>query len=175
MLEQARTRPDVEWVLGDLSTVRWDREFDLVVMMGHTFHQFIEDEEIRSTLAAIHAALVDGGRFAFEVHNPLIRPWETWATDYQRQENDAHGAVVNVESTAEPSDREDVFVFTWTFSSPAWDEPKVSRGPMRFLGAEALSSFLSEAGFVTEEHYGSWDRHPLTATSEEIITVARKR
>ena len=30
MLHQARVRADIEWVLGDLSSVGWDREFDLV-------------------------------------------------------------------------------------------------------------------------------------------------
>jgi SAM-dependent methyltransferase len=37
MLEQARRRSDVEWILGDLASVRWDREFDLIVMNGHAF------------------------------------------------------------------------------------------------------------------------------------------
>src|ERR1700730_4585125 len=44
MLDQARTRSDIEWMLGDLASVdwasvdrasvEWDREFDLVVMTG---------------------------------------------------------------------------------------------------------------------------------------------
>src|SRR5690242_14464017 len=29
MLNQARSRTDIEWVLGDLTSVVWDREFDL--------------------------------------------------------------------------------------------------------------------------------------------------
>ncbi len=37
MLDQARRRSDVEWVLGDLATAQWDREFDLAVMTGHAF------------------------------------------------------------------------------------------------------------------------------------------
>src|SRR3981081_2071370 len=35
MLEQACKRSDIEWILGDLASVGWDREFDLVVMSGH--------------------------------------------------------------------------------------------------------------------------------------------
>ena len=31
MLEQARKRSDIEWVLGDLASASWEREFDLVV------------------------------------------------------------------------------------------------------------------------------------------------
>ena len=41
MLNQARARSDIEWVLGDLTSVRWDREFDLVFMTGHAFQELI--------------------------------------------------------------------------------------------------------------------------------------
>src|SRR4051794_40640049 len=41
MLAQARGRQDIEWVLGDLSAVGWDREFELVVMTGHAFQVFV--------------------------------------------------------------------------------------------------------------------------------------
>ncbi len=41
--EQPRARSDVEWVLGDLGSADWDREFDLVVMTGHAFQVFVED------------------------------------------------------------------------------------------------------------------------------------
>lgn len=66
MLNQARQRTDIEWVHGDLSTVNWEREFDLVVMTGHAFQEYVEDNEIRAALAAIRSALTDNGRFAFE-------------------------------------------------------------------------------------------------------------
>src|SRR5205807_38006 len=52
MLEQARARSDIEWVLGDLSSVGWDREFDLVVMTGHAFQEFVEHDAIRAALDA---------------------------------------------------------------------------------------------------------------------------
>jgi SAM-dependent methyltransferase len=76
MLAQARRRPDIEWVSGDLSSVHWDREFDLVVMTGHAFQVFVTDEELRSALASVRSALTGDGRFAFETRNPLARAWE---------------------------------------------------------------------------------------------------
>jgi uncharacterized membrane protein len=61
MLRQARKRSDVEWILGDLSGVTWDRQFDLVLMTGHAFQVFIEDDELRvavgSVLSLIAAAM----------------------------------------------------------------------------------------------------------------------
>ena len=35
MIEQARRRSDIEWVLGDLTASDWKSEFDLVIMTGH--------------------------------------------------------------------------------------------------------------------------------------------
>ncbi len=53
MLDVARARGDIEWVLGDLSGARWDQEFDLVVMTGHAFQVLTTDEQLREALAAV--------------------------------------------------------------------------------------------------------------------------
>src|SRR5205823_3791275 len=47
----------------------------------------------------------------------------------------------------------DLVSFTMTFTSPAWDRSQVSRSTLRFLGADALAAFLSEAGLVIEEQF----------------------
>src|ERR1700722_12696145 len=73
MLARARRRADIEWISGDLASVEWAREFDLVVMTGHAFQVLVEDADIRQALAAISAALKPNGRFAFETRNPAAR------------------------------------------------------------------------------------------------------
>ena len=93
MLEQARKRSDIEWILGDLASVSWDREFDLILMSGHAFQEFVEDDELRIALAAIRSALTEDGRFAFETRNPLVRAWERWSTEYAKQVTDNTGRV----------------------------------------------------------------------------------
>jgi SAM-dependent methyltransferase len=174
MLSQARQRPDIEWVHGDLSSAGWDRAFDLVVMTGHAFQEFVEDDEIRVALAAIRSALTDGGRFAFETRNPLARAWERWATDYTGEATDATGAIVRCEYQVELPVAGSVVRSISTFTSLGWDHPEVSRGALRFLDADTLSAFLAGAGLVIEEQFGDWTREPLTETSPEIITIARK-
>jgi SAM-dependent methyltransferase len=174
MLNQARQRQDIEWVHGDLASVGWDRAFDLVVMTGHAFQEFVEDDEIRVALAAIRSALTDGGRFAFETRNPLDRAWERWATDYSGEVIDATGALVRCEYRVELPVAGSVVRSVSTFTSPGWDQPEVSRGALRFLDAVALAAFLADAGLAIEEQFGDWTGEPLTATSPEIITIARK-
>src|SRR5205085_2507475 len=169
MLNQARQRSDIEWVLGDLSSDRWGREFDLVVMTGHAFQQLIEDDEIRTALVTIRSALTDAGRFVFETRNPLVRAWEHWPTEYAADTTDASGAVVRREHRVETPVEGDVVRFTTTFTSPGWDRPQVSPARLRFLDVDALSAFLSDAGLAIEEQFGDWTRQPLTDTSPEII------
>jgi len=174
MLDQARTRSDIEWILGDLASIDCDQEFDLVVMTGHAFQVFIEDDELRTSLAAVRSVLTEGGRFAFETRNPLVRAWEGWTLDHPVEVMHSAGEVVEMTQAVETPVMGDLISFTMTFTSPSWDRPLASRSTLRFLDADSLSSFLTDAGLAIEEQFGDWDRQPLTLTSPEIITVARR-
>lgn len=174
MLEQARKRSDIEWILGDLASAGWDREFDLVVMSGHAFQVFVADDDLRVALAAIQSALTDEGRFAFETRNPLVREWERWTPANPAEVTEASGAVVRMAREVETPVDGNIVSFTHTFTSPGWDRPQVSRSTLRFLDADALSSFLSDAGLAIEEQFGNWNRQLLTETSPEIITIAKR-
>jgi len=173
MLTQARKRPGIEWVLGDLASAAWDREFDLVVMTGHAFQVFVEDGELLASLATIRSILTDGGHFVFETRNPLVRAWESWTPDDVTEITDAAGAVVRRRHDVQSVDGE-VVRFTTTFESPDWSRPKVSPSTLRFPSEEELSFFLSDAGLTIEMQFGDWDRRPMTDTTPEIITIARR-
>ena len=51
----------------------------------------------------------------------------------------------------------DLVSFTLTYASPSWEQPESSRSTLRFLGREALSRFLSDAGLAIEAQYGDWE------------------
>jgi len=175
MLNQARQRRDIAWVHGDLASVGGEGAFDLVVMTGHAFQEFVADDEIRVALAAIHTALTDAGRFAFETRNPLDRAWERWPAQYSGEVADAGGAPVRCTYRVEQPVVGGVVRSINTFTSPGWDQPEVSRGVLRFTAAETLAAFLADADLAIEAQFGDWTRAPLTPTSPEIITIARKR
>ncbi len=174
MLEQARKRSDIEWILGDLASVPFDREFDFIVMTGHAFQVLVEDSELRVALAAIRSALTEEGRFGFETRNPLVREWERWNPARANEVVDATGAVVRMAREVQTPVEGDIVSFSHTFTSPKWDRPQISRSTLRFLDADRLSAFLSEAGLKIDEQYGDWDRQRLSDTSPEIITIARR-
>ena len=173
MLQVAQQRRDVEWVHGDLNSVDWYREFDLVVMTGHAFQVFVDDSQLRASLAAIRSALTDDGRFVFETRNPTARGWEAWIPD-NAVEIVHNGRLVRMAHQVERPVVGDIVSFTATFTSSSWDRPLVSRSTLRFLDADSLSSLLSGAGLTIEDQFGDWDQQPLTDTSPEIITVARR-
>jgi ubiquinone/menaquinone biosynthesis C-methylase UbiE len=174
MLAQARRRDDVEWVLGDLSSIAWDAEFDLVVMTGHAFQVLVEDDELRDALASIHAALKPGGRFAFETRNPSARAWEAWEAEVRSAFAGPHGESVQVSRKVTTPFNGRVVSFSHTFQSVAWDQSRVSHSTLRFIGKADLDAELARAGLMLEVQFGDWDESPLTETSPEIITIARR-
>jgi SAM-dependent methyltransferase len=174
MLGVARRHAGIEWTLGDLATVAFDQEFDLVIMTGHAFQVFLRDDEIRGSLSTIRASLVDSGRFVFETRNPAVRAWETWTPDNVFEAVTAAGSVVQMTHEVESPVRGGVVSFTTTFTCPDWAEPQLSRSTLRFLDVGSLASITSETGFTIEEQFGYWDRRPLSDSSPEIITIARR-
>jgi SAM-dependent methyltransferase len=173
MLRQARRRADIEWRLGDLRSVAFDREFDLVIMTGHAFQVLVDDDDLRLSLAAIRSALANDGRFVFETRNPHVREWQDWIPENAVEIVDANGAVVRMAHSVESVSDEEIVSFNTTFTSSAWTRPEVSHSRLRFLNAVSLLSFLHNARLEVEEQFGDWDGEPLADTSPEIITIAR--
>lgn len=176
-LDRARRRSDVEWVEGTAADATADARFDLAIMTGHAFQCLVTDDALRSSLAAIHAALRGGGHFVFETRHPQARAWEDW------NPSNAVDVVAPVAGTDRAlrvrheveSVTADVVTFTGTAADPDGTVLHTDRSVLRFLDAAPLNARLTEAGFEIEAQYGDWDRGPLTGTSREIVTVARRR
>jgi len=175
MLMQARARTDIEWICGDLLSVGWVREFDLVMMTGHAFQALLTDAEIRAALIAVRTALREEGIFAFDTRNPAARAWEHWIPQNAVEVLDEEGEKVRLALEVErPFDGRTV-TFTETFTARSWERPRVSRSTLRFLEWQPLATLLEEAGFAIEVEFGDFGHQPPTATSPEIITIARAR
>lgn len=175
MIEQARRRLDVEWIQGDLKSVVFDRSFDLIVMTGHAFQVFVEDQDVRDALAAVRKALADDGRFAFETRNPAARAWERWSRGYSREIIDRSGATVRMTTVVDAPFDGRVVSFSHHFTSPQWSRSQTSRSTLRFVAADELAALIEEAGMTIEAQFGDWDRRPLDAAAPEVITIARPR
>jgi SAM-dependent methyltransferase len=176
MLEQARANgSDIEWVHGDLDTFQRPNAFDLVVMTGHAFQVFVDDDEVRTGLRAMRHALAANGTLAFETRNPAARAWEHWVPQNAIEITGDDGQVVRMAHEVRTPFDGRVVSFTATYTSASWGTPIVSESTLRFLVADEVGAFLDDADFSITAQYGDWDRSPLTPTSPEIITVAKPR
>jgi SAM-dependent methyltransferase len=173
-LRRARRRTDIEWVTGTAAGAAWDREFDLATMVSHAFQCLVTDDDVGASLAAVRAALRDGGRFAFETRHPQARAWETWNPANATDVVDPAGRTLRVTHHVE-SVTGDLVTFTETTAVPDGATLYLDRATLRFLDVPALDAFLTGAGFEIEARYGDWRRTPVTTASREIITVARRR
>ncbi|MFI7387252.1 class I SAM-dependent methyltransferase [Streptomyces sp. NPDC049813] len=172
-LARARRRPDIEWAEGTAADVGRYAEFDLVTMASHAFQCLVTDDEVRASLAAIRTALRPGGRFAFETRHPQARAWEEWHPSQASDVTDASGRTLRVQHATE-SVVGDVVTVAETTTEPDGTVLRVERTRLRFLDVPALDAFLTETGFEIEARYGDWEGGPVTGTSREIITVARR-
>jgi hypothetical protein len=171
MLAIAQNHGDIEWMAGAAASMTSENEFDLAVMTGHAFQFLIDDDELRTSLAAICRALVDEGRFAFETRNPAARAWESWNPANAIEVVDPAGRKVRVSYEVE-SVIEDRVTVTETTSDEHHVPLRADRATLRFLDIDSLARVLGTAGFKIEAQYGGWAREPLDTTSAEIITVA---
>lgn len=172
-LDRARRRADIEWVQGSAADARWNAEFDLATMTGHAFQCLVTDQDLRASLAAIHAALREGGHFVFETRHPQARAWQDWNPSHASGIIDAAGRALRVWHQVE-SVAGDVITITETTARPDGSILRIDRASLRFPGPQTLITFLDGAGFEIEAQYGDWHCWPITTTSQEIITIARK-
>jgi SAM-dependent methyltransferase len=171
-LDRARRRTDIEWVQGKAQDMAWEREFALAVMAGNVFQVLVTDAELRASLAAIRAALVDGGRLVFGTRNPRVRAWETWNPSNPLDVVDHAGRELRISYHVE-SVVEDVVTLTETTATRDGQPLRVDRASLRFLDVGGLDGFLQGAGLEVVGRYGDWSRGPLTDASDDIVIVAR--
>jgi SAM-dependent methyltransferase len=171
-IARAKAPGRIEWLRADAASVPWREEFELAIMSGHAFQCLTGDDDLRAALRAIRAALLPGGRFAFETRNPAVRAWEGWhGASFQARNPDGESVMVSYQVLDVTGD---VVKVTETLAGRWWDSPPTEHGTLRFIDPGVLAKFLDEAGFAVEEQFGDWARGPVTGASHEIISIARR-
>jgi SAM-dependent methyltransferase len=175
MMRVARSRPGadrVRWIDSDTANLALDQRFDLIIMTGHVFQVFLEDDEVRATLRNLRRHLAPGGCLAFETRNPLVEEWREWTPALTRESLQVPG-IGAVDIHYDIAKAEGALVTFETHFRFATDDIVVAPTTLRFMSRAELAGFLHEAGFTEIEWFGDWDRSPASATSPEIIVVAR--
>jgi SAM-dependent methyltransferase len=174
MLDVARKRQGadkVRWVDATAAGLALDARFDLIVMTGHVFQVFLDDEAVHAALSALRRHLAPAGRLAFESRNPIVREWEDWVPERTLERlalPDGTAVEVHYDIAAVHGD----LVSFRTHFRFAGEAPVVTTSTLRFMSRGQIARHLEAAGFARVEWLGGWDHAPLTGTSPEIIAIA---
>ncbi|KAF0102724.1 MAG: methyltransferase [Rhodospirillaceae bacterium] len=174
MLDVARGRPGgrtVTWITSDAVRLALEARFDLIVMTGHVFQVFLEDEEIAAALANLRRHLSPDGRIAFETRNAAVRAWENWTPEQTATRVHVPAMdTVDVHYALRSVDGPFVTFETHFQFSPA--DSAVTTTTLRFMVQNEVATFLAGAGLANVTWYGDWNRSPLSPQSREIIAIA---
>ena len=162
----------VRWVAGDAREFDLSRRFDLIVMTGHVFQVFLDDDETHRVLANARRHLAAGGRLVFESRNPLHRAWESWTENQTLTSADVPG-IGDVDVYYQTTRTWDEFVtFDAVFTLKSTGERLISESTLRFPDPQTIAQLLHDSGFGQIDWIGDWDGSAFSDDSPEIIVIA---
>lgn len=176
MLDIARNRSGgdkVAWLETDAAGLSVEVRFDLVIMTGHVFQVFLDDEDVLGALRKLHQHLAPDGRLAFETRNPDVEEWRTWTPENTRERLAVEGVgAVDVHYDIRSATGQ-LVTFETHFRFAIGDVVVVPN-TIRFVKQAEVAAFLTAAGFTEASWYGDWDRSSIGSRSPEIIVIAQR-
>jgi ubiquinone/menaquinone biosynthesis C-methylase UbiE len=175
MLAVARAKSRaVEWMRGDAQTLDLGERFALVTMTGHAFQLLLDDAAIRAALTSFRRSLEPRGLLAFETRNPAAHPWQSWTREETRLVIAAPDGEPYESWVENPVGHDaDLVTFTGVIRSLRTGRERTTASTLRFVDPAHLRDLLAQAGFTVEGWFGDWDSTPVTASSPEVIVLAR--
>jgi SAM-dependent methyltransferase len=163
---------NVEWLRGDARTVRLDRTFDLIILTGHAFQVFLEDEDRRACLTTIAAHLASGGVFAFDSRNPDF-PGSKERTREQTETRFQHRELGAVKAWNISSYDAETRILTYSnhYTVLATGEEHSGTDRIAYTPQSELADLVEAAGLRVDHWLGDWDGSAFHATAYDIIPV----
>jgi len=160
----------VDYRSGDMRTISFDGEFD-VVLNWFTSFGYSDDDTLRTLLSRLHRALVPGGRLVIEtmnLHKLNLRPYET---SHTKELVDADGTHFLIDrSQYDPhAGRLHVRRFITRSGQPTRTIPY----ELRLFTLPELTGWLKDAGFAYCQAFGS-DCEVFDIDSDRLIVIAQR-
>ncbi|MBM3532340.1 MAG: class I SAM-dependent methyltransferase [Alphaproteobacteria bacterium] len=176
MLDIAQRRPGgdrITWVLSGAAELSLDARFDLIVMTGHVFQVFLDDDDIRAALSTLRRHLATDGRITFATRNRAVEAWKSWVPEATRERIEVPGIGI-VEVHYDIRSVEGALVTFETHFCFGPGDSAVTASTLRFMTQDEVAHALGESGLDPVTWYGDWDGSPFHVDSPEIIVIARK-
>ncbi|MFZ2095844.1 MAG: class I SAM-dependent methyltransferase [Anaerolineales bacterium] len=155
----------VDYRQGDMRSMDFDQEFDLVLLLFTAFGYF-SDEDNLQVLINVRNALVSGGRLVFDVPNrdtflKTLPPFYVMEKEgnlmIDRMSFDAlQGRSINKRIVIRDGVRKDK-----PFS-------------IRLYNPNEIRALMAQAGLALEHLYADWDGSELSTESRRMVVIARK-
>jgi SAM-dependent methyltransferase len=165
--EAARdARCEAEWVLGDMRSLPFCREFDVCLSLFTSFGYFEAETENEEVLRQVHRVLRPGALLLLDLTNRDYHVQHLSPTSWRRQGE----AILLEETRFDPSTCRSTTTFTWLESGQA----ESITHSVRHYTAPEITAKLRHAGLEPVALYGDMDGSAFAAGSRRLIVVARK-
>jgi SAM-dependent methyltransferase len=171
----------VEWVVGDMRSVKLERRCGLAIC---AFNSFLCLTEVDDALAALRNArehLVPGGLLGIEISafspEELVDPPSGTALrhDFARVLPDGRLDRFSVSHYDAATQLMEMRLFYERYdASGTLENRRVHDLTIRIVGRSELELILQLTGFEVEAVYGGFEGEPFTSTSDHLIVLARK-
>ena len=168
--EAAEHGASVDYRLGDMRTISFDSEFD-VVINWFTSCGYSDDATLRALLARMHRALAPGGRLVLEtmnLHQLHLRPHET---SHTKEVVDGDGTHFLIDRSL--YDPHDGRLYVRRFITRNGHPTRMTPFSLRLFTLPELAGWLREAGFSHCQAFGS-DCEVFRIDSDRLIIVAQR-
>lgn len=182
-LEPDRVARRVEIGEGDPSRLGLSTRFRQVFLPGGALQSFLTVADRHRCLETAWSLLEPGGRLALDVSHPeplvfAVRDSELEGAWRERGPVSLpEGGAVRVQIRL----RHDLLNkrlsrrLRWLVQAPDGDRILEESDELCYLFRDELLLHLERAGFVVEQIFGDFQRHPLEKPSQRMVVVARKR
>ena len=175
MLEIAQARAGsekVDFSLADARTLRLERQFDLVVLPGHSFQAFLTDADQMAVLATIAAHLHPGGRFVFDSRNPAFPgPKTRDSHTNKRQLQHPEKGPIEAWNGSVYEEASGILSYENGYRIAATGETFSACAQIRYTSQPDLAEKLGAAGLTAERWLGDWQGGDFQASCREIIPI----
>lgn len=145
-----------------------------MVLTGHAFQVFLNQDDQRAAISTIAAHLAPQGRFVFDTRNPLDDDWRTWTPDETRRtiEHREYGAVETWNDVSR-DDAAGIVSYETHYRIERDGSHFSAASRIAFPGRDQVAALLEDAGLVVDAWMGDWLGAPCNAASPDIIPVGR--
>ena len=181
MLARAREKAGdlpIEWIEADIRDFHLGKQFDLIYTAGNVFQHLVERLDQEKMLACVREHLSPDGLFVvdlgFPSHGSMVDAEEQEWYTYE----DEQGRTIKVTGT---DHYDPVRQIKYETAYRRWvdgegrEVVKRARLALRFVFPQEMEALLHYNGFSIVNCYGDMERNPLTAKSEGMLYVCRRR